>query len=335
MPEAEPVSPVYTDWSKLTAYEAPEPLYSYFEPYSGSGPLQPRDDYGPLLPYIGTAFMAHGGEDFLYGLVTADGRLVTAPVYCNVRTIYDGAGTPRFLLLSRTEVDPAWFSEESSARIWAENCVSVAAAAPDGSWVVSGDYRAAAQVNDHHLALYREDSSITILDESGAVSAFFPGDTLVQWLGCGFWFWDDAGSPYVVWQDGGGALYDGVSDTTPIGWLDSSTGAISKEAPPGSSLDEQEDVSPEPLKIDGYWHLYPRSDLVTGETFLLGWRKTDGPRQYDLLDAQGRLLYADWHSADCIIAGGLISTLENNVYAYVSPETGEAVFRYPLRTNSD
>lgn len=334
VPEAAPVSPVRTDWSKLTPYEAPEPLYSYFEPYSGDGPLQPREDYGPLLPYIG----ADADYDYrLYGLVTCDGRLVTEPVYCNVRTVYDSADTPRFLLLRRAEGDPDWFSEAGRTRIWAENCLSVTAASPDGSWVVSGDYRAAEQVDGHRLALYQEDSSITILDESGAVSAFFPGDTLLQRLGCGFCFWDDADdarSPYVVWQDGGGALYDGMSDT-PMGWLDIASGTISEDAPPEFSLDEREDASPEPLKMVGYRHLYPHTDLITGENFLLGWRETDGPRQYDLLDSQGQLLYASWHSADCIIADGLISTLEHNAYAYVSLETGEAVFRYPIRTNSD
>ncbi|WP_298019881.1 hypothetical protein [uncultured Dysosmobacter sp.] len=327
----ETVSPVYTDWSKLVPREENGPLYTYFEPYSGTGPLQPREDYGPLLPYMGVLF-----QDYypLYGLVTTDGQLVTEPVYCYIRTIDGSSGTSKFLLLSSVEGDPAWFSDNGSVPIWAENCVSVTAAAPDGSWVVSGDYRAAEQVDDRHLALYREDSSITILDDTGSVSAFFPGDTLVQWMGCGFWFWDDAGSPIVVWRDGFGALYDGIDDAL-IGWLDSSTGTISKEAPPGASAEGQEDVSAELPVIDGYRDLYPITDSVTGEVFLLGHRKTDGRWRYDLLDAQGHLLYPDWHSADYGIAGGLISTLEGDIYAYISLDTGEAAFRYPLRTNSD
>lgn len=42
------LSPVYADWTKLTAYETVEPLYTYHAAYGQ--PLQARNDYGPLCP---------------------------------------------------------------------------------------------------------------------------------------------------------------------------------------------------------------------------------------------------------------------------------------------
>ena len=109
-PPPEPVSPVYTDWSKLTPYASTEPLYAYFEPYSGDGPLQPRDDYGPLLPYIGACSStgSYMGDLPLIGLVTTDGQLVTDPVYAAMETSAaywpDPTQPCSFLILYRGQV---------------------------------------------------------------------------------------------------------------------------------------------------------------------------------------------------------------------------------------
>ena len=90
-PEPEPVSPVYTDWSKLTPYEPEKEQYAYADTYREDGVLQPSDDYGFLLPYIGSYLETESymGPLTTLGLVTVDGRLVTPPVYAEIEMARD------------------------------------------------------------------------------------------------------------------------------------------------------------------------------------------------------------------------------------------------------
>lgn len=77
---------VYTDWSKLEERETlPELIASRrYEEYTGQ--LIPRADYGPLIPYAGQRLMDDWPAETgcLYGLMTADGTVVTDPVYSGV-----------------------------------------------------------------------------------------------------------------------------------------------------------------------------------------------------------------------------------------------------------
>ena len=89
--EQETVSPVYTDWSKLTPYEPFQQIYTYHAGYRTDGILEARDDYGALLPYIGKySTMEQYVIDALpfYGLVTDKGELVSDPIYARI-AFYD------------------------------------------------------------------------------------------------------------------------------------------------------------------------------------------------------------------------------------------------------
>ena len=97
---------IRADWSFLTPYVAEKTDYTYFSPYSGKGELLPAHNYGPLLPYIGeeVSLSGYAIEAIpLYGLVTADGQIVTAPVYTEVLTSYG----PFLLLYRASQTTPA------------------------------------------------------------------------------------------------------------------------------------------------------------------------------------------------------------------------------------
>ncbi len=132
-PPAESLSPVYTDWSKLTPYEVPQAIYTRrYEDFTDT--LIPADDYGPLIPFSGAALSRSwsGGWTDTYhlsGLVTLEGEVVVDPVFSSVTEIveYDDIGhiayDPGVLLLTKSVVGSEGEPESRSALC-----------ARDGSW---------------------------------------------------------------------------------------------------------------------------------------------------------------------------------------------------------
>ena len=287
---------VYADWSQLE--DVPErdgPCYTYFEPYSGGGPLQPRADYGLLLPYIGIRNVVDGldTEMNLFGLVTEEGALVTAPVYFSVRQICDLQGDPRFLLLYQADGNPAWFAGDSFST-WAEDFVTLTAAAPDGSWTVTGQYDEAAAVDSRHIALYGWDGSITVLDDAGQAVSFFSADTLRAMTG-GELYLGEEGGAYLEWADGRGYLF----------YCDISTG---EEAA---------------LLLDPW----------TGT--IAHFPVQDAPQQWPAGDGRLTGYYSDIPDDPVRWAGtDLTAGVEDGTFCYTAPD-GTCVFRCPIRSNMD
>lgn len=187
-PEAEPVSPVYTDWSKLTPYAPPEPLYSCFEPYSGDGPLQPREDYGPLLVYVGAdVHVSNYIADRLplYGLVTSRGQLVTAPIYADI-VFSDG-----FLVLYQGDADGTAGSDS-----WAGGTYKRTLAAADGSWVRELDGYWPGNYGQGLLVICGNDSSLTFWNTAGEAAARFSASLFHPWFGESF-AWGGEGDPWL------------------------------------------------------------------------------------------------------------------------------------------
>lgn len=99
--------------------------------YEGDSPtLIPRNDYGPLVPFIGmcknyTRFAAEGGADDLsyYGVMTKDGRVVVDPIYPSI--FYVDLDNGERLLYFNSFVDSDYKMKYGSAL-----------AASDGSWVI-------------------------------------------------------------------------------------------------------------------------------------------------------------------------------------------------------
>ena len=188
-----PVSPVYTDWSHLTPYTPVEPVYTRFSPYSADGPLQARSDYGPLLPYVGAYpdTESYMGPLPLLGLVTAQGAIVTDPVYAEIHMVTDAGGMGRFLILTRGHQNASPYGG-----------FTYTVAAPDGSWAREfpggGSYFL---LSGTGLALACEDGSVTVILQSGETEASFPREALEPYLGQGFrWSWE--GGPSLDTRDG-------------------------------------------------------------------------------------------------------------------------------------
>lgn len=154
---------VYTDWSKLDG--RPTPVGSrWYEGYVGE--LRPRADYGTLIPYAGrrlvTGWPAEDG--CLYGLMTAEGKAVTDPVYTEVKRpaylLGDAWYTHPLLLLSRADGDGK----------------RVAVAAADGSWVTGFDYDGYRASREG--VLLRDGERMTLMDPAGKIVGQYDAEKL-------------------------------------------------------------------------------------------------------------------------------------------------------------
>ena len=340
-PPAASLPPIYTDWSKLTPYEQEEPLYSYSDHYCGSDPLRAWDGYGTLLPYVGVGLSAEGGFQMrypLYGLMTARGELVTAPIYANI-LVLDG-----FLLLFRG-TDALY-----DAEAWGEFSLTVAA--PDGSWVREADgcyYAAFFETDGGLLALGNTNGGFTFWNTDGKIVATFPAELFAPYLGS--LKWSNEGGPWIWWQYDGLVYvlsydYLGIIDN---GYelrlyLDLSTGQILEELPDGYPEEPDYGSWTEPPTFPGYQSTWSSmTDPVTGEIYYVGFREDGG---WDLLDSAGHLLWKDYDepyiSFSAVMDGKLAQWPESldydtgpSFFSWYDLESGACIFRYPLAGNSD
>lgn len=338
-PEPEEPSRVYTDWSNLTPYEPMEPSYTRYEPYSGAA-LQANDDYGPLLIYMGAEMTV---SEYivevlpLYGLVTADGRLVTEPVYAEA--YFQGP----FLLLSKGEVHNRRQEEWGTVL---EGAFSYTIAAADGSWVwEAGEDSNAFLLNETQMVVSCSDGSVVILNADGSIGAEFSKEILSPYLGENYyWGWD--GGATVSMDSGRLAVW--VTDWSQDSsggyrcYLDPVTGAVSGE--PMSEPGEWE-FPGTPLwenipEFPGYGYVEPMQDQVTGKIYYFGTRKDTDPVVHDFLDESGTVVVEDYRIENIYfgyprVRAGLISQVTGDIFRYYSLEDGSEVFRYLIRSNSD
>jgi hypothetical protein len=160
-------SGVKTDYSYLTPYEPPTEKYTRLK----DGPipdLLPSGRYGSLLPYVGETMYSDDGYNTIrkYGLITADGMIVTDPVYT---TVYQGsyysnstnAGDkmPVYVLVKLKDN----INEESP---WGNEINAVCAL--DGSWATALDYESVF-CTDKVIVLVRDSAAndVDIIDYSG------------------------------------------------------------------------------------------------------------------------------------------------------------------------
>lgn len=108
---------VYTNWSKLTPYDPPKPVYTRrYESYTDT--LIPAEDYGELIPFPGVALTRPDswGQGYydtyhLYGLMTWQGEVVVDPVFSSAYVMEerDDFGHPTgegsVLLLTKTVLE--------------------------------------------------------------------------------------------------------------------------------------------------------------------------------------------------------------------------------------
>ena len=349
-PEPEPLSPVYTDWSKLTPYEPAKEQYAYADTYREDGALRPSGDYGFLLPYIGSYLETESymGPLTTLGLVTVDGRLVTPPVYAEIEMARDwltNAYAP-FLLLYRGEVTARHENEWGS---WAEGDFNLTVASPDGSWVreLPPCYGGGQLLSGDRLALALTDGSVLILNPDGSTAMTFPASALEPYLGEGFtWQWD--GGPSLDWVDDVGRVWK-YDENDPEGsryacWLNPDTGAVTMDPPPSFVEPEYEYQEGPELAFPGYNDWDTLTDPVTGKLYCSGAR-TDGSGIRDLLDEQGQVILEDCELSYWVMGiehgwqspwvwADRISCSEVGVFCYYDLG-GNCVFRRTIQTNLD
>lgn len=338
-PAPTPLSPVYTDWSKLTPYEPTPPLYTLHPGYHAGG-LEARDDYGTLLPYVGNySTMEQYVLDKLplWGLVNDKGELVCGPVYARVSCFDD------FLLLRRG--DSAHYDPENS---YSDGRFSLTLAAPDGSW--AHDFKGTCLGAGHGIALTADlERNLTVWNRDGEVVTQFDASLFTPRLGEGFfWFWGGEGGANVDWADDrvGYVTYYLLDEPVYL-YLDFTTGAVLDAPPPGYDVEidyEALDKRPTPPEIEGFSYFDPITDRVTGITYYYGYYQggqyADDPVDA-LFDGEGNLLLTGCGMGDfievaqTIVRGGLCSTLEDDCFCYRSLRDGSLVFRCPMGTNSD
>jgi len=341
--ETETPSPVYTDWSKLTPYEPGKPIYTLHQGYVGPDAPEARDDYGVLLPYIGTVaskewYMIPALP--LYGLVTDKGEVVTDPVYSDINFYED------CLVLYRG--DPQGVGGGDT---YFHGPFSRTLAAPDGHWVreLPEGYFVGNSLG--MIVTAGTDGSLEIWNSEGEVTARFDGEAFNGLFGKGF-YWGDEGGPFLTWADdrvGYAISYvvKGQYREEPLRvYLDLAAGTVSDTPPEGYPAEPDYDAlsrarsetRPVPPTVDGCRSLSPITDRVTGEVYYSGYnRHLDSHALYD--GAGNRLLEnADltWPFETAHILGaGLYAVLEDGCFCFLSLADGTTVFRYPMRTNSD
>lgn len=330
---------VRVDWSQLTPYAPLTSKYAQFDPYSGAGDLIPSENYGTLLPYIGAEVSLSGyvmDAIPLYGLVTADGQIVTDPVYSEILTSYGP-----FLLLYRSDRD---------------GVSRVTIAARDGSWARdAGDWREFLLLDDPQnprLAVSHESGAVRVYAPDGSMTAEFSRDDLTPYLGDDY-AWGDAMIGYIdacalTYENGylTAAFFD---EDSPWGnywryacFMNPNNGSAT-DTPPAHWRPDSGWNFFNPPEFPGYCYPEEVRDLTSGALYYTAYpdcAELDGDWTLDLLDENGNLLREDCMTSSAlqwrpVIADGLLGVVKDGAFSYTDIDTGDVTFRYALRTNSD
>ncbi len=340
-PSVEPVTsdpPVYTDWSQLDPAEYPDQIRHYSDLYCGSE-LKAGKNYGTLLPYVGTVNEEYYPVDMLYtyGLTDREGGIVTDPVYSDVSFVGD------FMILTdSSDYGPDLDHYEQPPRILAAN---------DGSWIL-GEKLYFSRGVDGYAIMYGEGGELVLIDSEGRRVTEISAEAASEFFGVTGDMKDVWSSIYFV------CVYEGVvygknsvpdpNDATlwteePV-YIDIASGTLLSAPPEGYPSEADESYEEYPSKsFAGYsGEAAAQQDAVTGEFYYTG-ERTDGGT--DLLDDDGNVVWKDFEWADVVyplIADGTIGLIPDQ-YSEKLPlwfcrydlETGECIFRCPIRSNTD
>ena len=217
--EPEEVSPVYTDWSKLTDYEAPEQLFT--RRYADfTDHLIPAEDYGPLLPYVGAVTGDRYTNVEKYGLVTLEGEIVTDPVYTNIYRpcYYDYAS-------SQSQLNSFWVLERSVEQADGQWEMRLALAALDGSWCTEEDFVHGWAPDAEHYFLVDTQGALYLCSQTGELQLCVSAQRMMELCGEN-WYLSHAGEggTSLITEDNQGRvdLYTGA--VTPLSRCDFCTG---------------------------------------------------------------------------------------------------------------
>lgn len=225
------------------------------------GPLPeflPADSYGAILPYIGgeQSFSYYEGDpysaDFLYGLCTTDGTILTDAVYSSVyqASWHDTA-------FGRSHDLPVWVFTQTAQREDGQYYTSVGLAALDGSWFTGMKFEAS--LNTYIFTC--SNGLLMKLDDETAVMVGLSGQELFRWTVDDFlpadhdyrgWFFDD-GLNWLLRNVGGRVYYRPSEmglDGPEYQWIDPITGKFLGE----HEFDEPLDLTATGIHyFDGGW----------------------------------------------------------------------------------
>lgn len=152
------LSPVYTDWSMLEPYQPDKGLYTRYYDRPVGRLLAVEGGYGgPLIGFVGSrqGRTEDRGSIAKYGLATVNGTVVCDPVYSSVE-VQDG-----YLILNRSDLlnESGWGTLDRFT-----------VAAPDGSWVLEGEYRRVRSMFDGRLVLTDAAGGVWLCDRNGTLT---------------------------------------------------------------------------------------------------------------------------------------------------------------------
>lgn len=276
--QGDPAFGVKADWSRLEGKRSEvQPDVDggrWYPEYTDH--LIPREDYGPLVPYLGeTAYSFQRWEDdagetqkfwtgwasSFYGLMTQEGKIVVDPVYqqawpYSYRWQGEDLALP-VLLLARA--DPAW--EDSGGKRYA-------VAAEDGSWTTGFEFINYTNKDDQLLLLGLQ--GVTQLDSATGARKDWAWDELgvpeeqlsetlgdIQW-GMG-WNWTDHGA-FLGWKPLEEGEHGVAVDTIPVRVFQPETGEVSWVD--GKQWDAWYDEYFD-QRMSQEWHLTQKGDELT------------------------------------------------------------------------
>ena len=208
-PEASaPDVTITAHWDMLEPLHTPK-VERWYEEYTDH--LIPSDEYGQLVPYIGGNVSSPSTTDWVYGLATQDGVIVTDPVYSEAEYI-SASGDPLdsttsfHLLLTTYEMDGDGIPEPR-----------LGVAAGDGSWYTGQVYRKHLRTCALGSLMVTPDEDLVMVSPDGTATPFHLSQdvalpTLPTGLAWPYLYWptDDTMTNFVYID-----LRDGTVSTQP------------------------------------------------------------------------------------------------------------------------
>lgn len=200
---------VTAHWDMLEPLHTPK-VERWYEDYTDH--LIPSEEYGRLIPYIGGSVSSPSTTDWVYGLATQDGVIITDPVFSEAEYV-SASGDP---LDNTTSCDLLLTTYEMDVDGTPEPRLGVAAG--DGSWYTGQVYREHLRTCALGSLMVTPDEDLVMVSPDGTATPFhLSQDVALPTLPTGL-AW-----PYLYWP---------TDDTmTNFVYVDLRSGAVSTQAP--------------------------------------------------------------------------------------------------------
>lgn len=197
---------ITTHWERLEPIDTPN-AQRWYESYTDH--LIPSEEYGSLVPYIGGRVHTYAEGNWLYGLATRDGVIVTDPVFddaINLRSTpmpWTGTSSPDMLLLTTRD----------------QTQTQLGLAAADGSWYTGQIFQGILCSHELGALMITQTGDFVMVSPDGTQSPFhFSEDVSLPTL------YPTMDWPYMAWST------DDSMKTMDV-YLDLRDGTVYRQAP--------------------------------------------------------------------------------------------------------